>query len=301
MELALPVGLGTNTFGRTTDAETSRDVLDAFVAAGGTLVDTADTYSDGESERIIGQWMRERANRDQVVLVSKGGNHADFDGLAVSTITGACEASLRRLGTDRIDLYFAHYQDDQTPVEESAAAFDTLVRSGKIRSYGLSNFSPEAVGEWIDTARTHGHALPVALQPHYSLVHRRTFETGLDDIARDAGLAVLPYRALGGGFLSGKYRTAADTEGRPRGAGVRPLLTPAGLALLAVVESVAAAHQVSPAAVAVAWLLSRPEVTAPLVSATSKAQLAEVVRGADLVLDETELARLAEASAPLEA
>lgn len=207
--------------------------------------------------------------------------------------------ALRRLGTDRIDLYLAHYQDDQTPVQESAAAFDGLVRSGKIRSYGLSNFSSEAVREWIETARMHGYAQPVALQPHYSLVHRRTFETRLADIFRDAGLTVLPYRALGGGFLSGKYRTMDDTEGRPRGAGVRPLLTPTGLALLDVVESVAAAHQVAPPAVAVAWLLSRPGIDAPLVSSTSPAQLAEVLPGGELILNETELARLTEASAQL--
>jgi aryl-alcohol dehydrogenase (NADP+) len=295
-DLALRVGLGTNTFGRTTDDDVSHQILDGFVAAGGTLVDTADTYSDGASEAILGDWMRRRANRDQLVVATKVGNHPRFDGLSSTTVTAAVEESLRRLGTDHIDLYFAHYQDDRTPVEESAQAFDSLVRSGKIRAVGLSNFSAGTVREWLQVARDGGLAVPVALQPHYSLVHRRPFEAELARIAAESGLAVLPYRSLGGGFLSGKYRTEADTEGRARGAGVRPLLTPAGLGLVDTVRAIAEDHRVGTASVALAWLLHRSTVVAPLASATSLAQLDDLLAAPTVRLSPAELSRLATAS-----
>ena len=295
-DLALPLGLGTNTFGRTTDAAGSQAVLDAFEAAGGALVDTADTYSDGAAETIVGDWMRVRGNRDRVRIVSKCGNHPRFDGLSASVVTGAVEESLRRLGTDHIDLYFAHYQDDATPVEESAAAFDALVHAGKIGAIGLSNFDVDAVSAWLRAADERGLTAPVALQPHYSLVHRRPFESALAPVAAASGLAVLPYRALGGGFLSGKYRTDADTEGRPRGAGVKPLLTSAGLELLDTVESVARDHAVAPATVAVAWLRSQPQVVAPLASATDATQLGELVAAATLELATDEVDRLTTSS-----
>lgn len=288
----VPIGLGTNTFGRTTDPATSHRLLDAYVEAGGRLVDTADTYSNGASETILGAWMRDRGNRDQLVLSTKGGNHPSFEGLSTASITGAVEASLARLGTDHVDLYFAHYQDDTTPVEESAAAFDALVRAGKVRAFGLSNFTAGAVRAWVDTATSNGLTAPVALQPHYSLVHREPFEGELAPLAREVGLAVLPYRALGGGFLSGKYRTEADTEDRARGAGVRPLLTPGGLRLLDVLDAIARDHHTRPATIALAWLLHRPTVTAPLASATSRAQLDELLAAPAIELDEAELERL---------
>jgi aryl-alcohol dehydrogenase (NADP+) len=295
----VPVGLGCNTFGRTTDAAASHRVLDAFAAAGGVLVDTADTYSDGASEGILGDWMRARKNRDEVVVSTKGGNHPALEGLSATTVTAAADESLRRLGTDHIDLYFAHYQDDGTPIEESAAAFDALVRAGKIRAIGLSNFTADAVREWIDTAGRNGLAAPVALQPHYSLVHRQPFETELAPLAREAGLAVLPYRALGGGFLSGKYRTAADTEGRARGAGVRPLLTPQGLRLLDTIDAIAQDHHVRAATIALAWLRHRPTVTAPLASATSGAQLDDLLAAPAIMLDDAQINRLTAAAATL--
>lgn len=297
--LALPLGLGTNTFGRTTDADASHAVLDGFEAAGGTVVDTADTYSDGAAESILGQWLRLRGNRDRMVVASKVGNHPQFDGLSAPVVTAAVEESLRRLGTDHIDLCFGHYQDDQTPVEESAAAFDALVRAGKIRAIGLSNFDPGMAAAWLRAADEGGLVAPVALQPHYSLVHRSPFETGLGAVAADAGLAVLPYRALGGGFLSGKYRTDADTEGRARGANVKPLLTPDGLGLLDTVEAVARDHGVAAASVALAWLRQQPHVVAPLASATDPAQLDELVASTTVELDQDELDRLARASGPL--
>ncbi len=291
-DLAVPVGLGGNTFGRTTDAAASHRVLDAFAEAGGVLVDTADTYSDGASEAILGAWMRDRKNRDQVVVSTKGGNHPAFEGLSATTVAAAAEESLRRLGTDHIDLYFAHYQDDQTPIEETAAAFDALVRAGKIRAFGLSNFTADAVCEWIDTAASNGFAAPIALQPHFSLVHRQPFETELAPLASEAGLAVLPYRALGGGFLSGKYRTEADTEDRARGAGVRPLLIPEGLRLLDTIDVIAREHHVRAATIALAWLMHQPTVTAPLASATSGAQLEELLAAPTITLEQAEITRL---------
>ncbi len=291
-DLVVPVGLGGNTFGRTTDAAASHRVLDAFAEGGGVLVDTADTYSDGASEAILGDWMRDRKNRDQVVVSTKGGNHPAFEGLSATTVTAAAEESLRRLGTDYIDLYFAHHQDDRTPIEESAAAFDALVRAGKIRAIGLSNFTADAVREWIDTAGRNGLAAPVALQPHFSLVHRQPFETVFAPLASEAGLAVLPYRALGGGFLSGKYRTEADTEDRARGAGVRPLLTPQGLRLLDTIDAIAHEHHVRAATIALAWLIHQPTVTAPLASATSGAQLDDLLAAPAITLDDAQITRL---------
>ena len=297
--LALPIGLGSNTFGRTTDATASRQVLDAFTEAGGALVDTADTYSDGAAETILGAWLRDRGNRERMIVASKCGNHPSFDGLSARTVTAAVEESLRRLRTDHIDVYFAHYQDDQTPVEESAAAFDALVRAGKIRAIGLSNFTADAVREWLRVAADNGLTAPEVLQPHYSLVQRQPFEHDLAPLVSQAALAVLPYRALGGGFLTGKYRAVDDTEGRPRGAGVRPLLTRDGLDLLDTVEALAADHHVPAGAIAVAWLLHQPAVTAPLVSATSVAQLGELLLAPTITLAPEERARLHTASARL--
>ncbi len=297
--LTLPIGLGTNTFGRTTDATASHLVLNAFTEAGGTLVDTADTYSDGAAESILGTWMRSQGNRDQMVVASKCGNHPDFDGLSAGSVVAAIEESLRRLGTDHIDVYFAHYQDDQTPIEESAAAFDALVRAGKVRAIGLSNFTADAVREWMQVANTNGLVAPVALQPHYSLVQRRPFERELAPLVGEVALAVLPYRALGGGFLSGKYRTVEDTEGRPRGAGVRPLLTGHGFGLLDTIDAIADDHHVAAGAIALAWLLHQPSVTAPLASATSAAQLEDLVVAPKITLGPDELDRLDTASAHL--
>lgn len=279
--------------------DASHAVPDGFAASGGTLVDTADTYSDGAAESILGSWMRERRNRDQVLVVTKVGNHPRFDGLSAPVVTAAVEESLRRLDTDHIDLYFAHYQDDRTTVEESAAAFDALIRAGKIRAIGLSNFDAGVVADWLRVADDNGLAAPVALQPHYSLVHRQPFETGLATVAAASGLAVLPYRALGGGFLSGKYRTDSDTEGRARGANVKPLLTPDGLDLLDAVESVAQDHGISAASVALAWLRQQPQVVAPLASVTDAAQLDQLVTSTTVDLSPAELERLSVASAPL--
>ncbi|CAN5421293.1 aldo/keto reductase [soil metagenome] len=293
--LTLRIGLGTNTFGRTSDQAASSAVLDAFVDAGGTLVDTADTY--GESEAILGRWLAQSGLRERVIVTTKVGNHPECEGLSHGSVTRGAEDSLRRLGIDRIDLYYAHYQDDSTPIEESVRAFDALVRAGKIGRIGLSNFTPHAIAEWLRTADEGGYAAPVALQPHYSLIHRRTYETEYAALARDAGLEVYPYRALGGGFLTGKYRTELDLEGRARGAGVRGLLTPEGLGVGDVARDLADAHNVHSSAVALAWLLQQATVTAPLTSATTPGQLAQLVAAEALHLSTTEMAALTAASA----
>ncbi len=294
--MTLRVGLGTNTFGRTSDEAASRSVLDAFVDAGGSLVDTADTY--GESEAILGRWLASTGQREQVVVATKVGNNPEFEGLSANTVTDGAEASLRRLKIDRIDLYYAHYQDDATPIEESVRAFDALVQAGKIRYVGLSNFTPQAVAEWLRVCDEGGFASPVALQPHYSLVHRRSYESGYASLAQNAGLDVYPYRALAGGFLSGKYRTESDLEGQARGAGVRGHLTPEGLGVVDVVGAIADARGVAPSTVALAWLLHQPTVTAPLSSATSTDQLTDLVSADGLSLTSDEIAELTAASTP---
>jgi aryl-alcohol dehydrogenase-like predicted oxidoreductase len=292
--LTVRLGLGTNTFGRTSDEAASHAVLDAFVEAGGTLVDTADTY--GESEAILGRWLAGSGRREQVIVTTKVGNHPEFEGLSTRSVTRGAEASLRRLDIDRIDLYYAHYQDDSTPIEESVQAFDALVRAGKIGRIGLSNFTPRAIAQWLRVSDEGGYAAPIALQPHYSLIHRGTYESEYAALARDAGLEVYPYRALGGGFLTGKYRTELDLEGRARGAGVRGDLTPEGLRLVDLVRDVAEAHDAPTSAVALAWLIHQPTVTAPLASATTPGQLAELVAAEALDLSSEEMAALAVAS-----
>ncbi len=293
--LTVRIGLGTNTFGRTSDEAASRAVLDAFVDAGGTLVDTADTY--GESEAILGRWLAAGSRRDRVVVTTKVGNNPEHEGLSTKAVTGGAEASLRRLGVEQIDLYYAHYQDDSTPIEESVRAFDALLRAGKIRRIGLSNFTPDAIAQWLRVASEGAYAAPIALQPHYSLLHRRAYETEYAALAEEARLEVYPYRALGGGFLTGKYRSEPDLEGKARGAGVRGYLTPEGLGLVDVVRAVADKHEVSSSAVALAWLIQQPTVAAPLASATTPEQLAELVAAEAIYLSTEEIAALTVASA----
>lgn len=294
--VGLPIGLGTNTFGRTSDEASSRAVLDAFADAGGGLIDTADTY--GESEAIIGRWLASTGRREMVVVATKVGNNPNFEGLSTASVIQGADASLRRLGLDHIDVYYAHYQDDTTPIEESVRAFDGLVRAGKVRYVGVSNFTPDAVAEWLRVARQGGYAAPAAFQPHYSLVHRRSYETDYASLAQDAELDVFPYRALGGGFLTGKYRTESDLEGRARGAGVRGHLTAEGLSVIQALGQIASARETASSTVALAWLLHQPTVTAPLVSATTVAQLEELVTAGDVILAADEIALLNAASAP---
>jgi aryl-alcohol dehydrogenase-like predicted oxidoreductase len=300
-----PLGLGGNTFGNTTGPAASEKVLDAFFAAGGTLIDTADSYSSwvpgnkgGESETIIGNWMQRRENRDAMLIATKVSQHPEFKGLAPGNIAKAADASLRRLQTEHIDLYYAHFDDEKTPIEESARAFDRLVKAGKVRYVGLSNYTAPRIDEWMRASQDNGFAMPVALQPNYSLVHRKNYEQHLSPMAAKWQLGVLPYFSLASGFLSGKYRTAADLEGAARRRGVEPFLTEDGLRLLAVLDEVASAHDVSMATVALAWLLTRPHIVAPLASATSPAQLADLLASRDLQLSAADVASLDAASQP---
>jgi aryl-alcohol dehydrogenase-like predicted oxidoreductase len=298
-----PLGLGGNTFGGRTDAAASEEVLDAFVAGGGNFIDTADSYSHwvpgnrgGESETVLGEWMRRRGNRSQVVIATKVAGHPEFKGLAPDTIARAADASLQRLQTDYIDLYYAHHDDPSTPVAEMAKAFDALVRAGKVRHVAISNLPPDRIAEWMRLARENGLALPVALQPQYSLVSRHDYEQKLAPLADVHELAVFPYFALANGFLTGKYRTPADLEGSSRGDGVAPYLNSNGLRLSD--GEVALASGAVMATVALAWLLAKPTITAPLASATSPAQLAELLAVPDLRLSDGEVAALDEASRP---
>jgi aryl-alcohol dehydrogenase-like predicted oxidoreductase len=300
-----PLGLGGNTFGNTTDKEASERVLDAFVDAGGNHIDTADSYSawvpgnkGGESETIIGEWMKSRRNRQSLIIASKVGAHPEFRGLAPDNIARAAEASLRRLQTDYIDLYYAHYDDESQPIEEIATAFDRLVREGKVRYVGISNFHPARSSAWIRFARENGLAVPVALQPEYNLVARRNYEQNIAPLAEAEGLGVLPYFGLASGFLTGKYRTPADLEGRPRGRAVAKYLNDDGLRVISALEAIAAERETAIATVALAWLLAKPTVTAPLASATSVEQLAELMAAPGLELTADEVARLDDASAP---
>jgi len=300
-----PLGLGGNTFGNTTDKEASERVLDAFVDAGGNHIDTADSYSawvpgnkGGESETILGEWMKSRRNRQSIVLATKVGAHPEFKGLAPDNIARAAEASLRRLQTDYIDLYYAHYDDESRPIEEIATAFDRLVRDGKVRYIGISNFDPARSAAWIRFARENGLAVPVALQPEYNLVARRHYERNVAPLAEAEGLGVLPYFGLASGFLTGKYRTPADLEGRPRGRAVAKYLNDDGLRVISALEAIASERNAAIATVALAWLLARPTVTAPLASATSVEQLAELMAAPGLELTADEVARLDDASTP---
>jgi len=306
LEIA-PLALGGNVFGWTADRETSFDVLDAFVAGGGDLIDTADGYSHwapgnggGESETLIGEWLASGRDRDGVVIATKVSTHPEFEGLAGATVAAAADASLRRLQTDRIDLYYAHFDDAETPLEETVAAFSALVDAGKIRAIGVSNYTAERVDEWFRIAREGGYHLPVALQPHYNLVEREYETNGLRASAEREGLAVFPYFSLAKGFLAGKYRDAADVaaEGAsPRAGQAAEYLGGRGTAVLAALDAAAAAHEVQVASVSLAWLRAQPTVAAPIASARNTEQLPALLASLSLELTEAELAELTAASA----
>ncbi|QOL37571.1 aldo/keto reductase [Bifidobacterium subtile] len=301
-----PLALGGNTFGWTSDETASREVLDGYVAAGGNFIDTADVYSawvegnaGGESETILGRWLAVRGNRDKVVVATKVSQHPQYSGLSAANIAAAADASLLRLGTDYIDLYYAHFDDESTPLEETVEAFDKLVRSGKVRAIGLSNYTASRIEEWFRIAREGGYALPVALEPHYNLVVRINYETNLLPVARRENLAVFPYYSLASGFLTGKYRSSADAEGKARQGDVAPYLNDKGYALIDVLDAIAKAHRVSIATVSLAWLLKRPQVTAPIASARTAEQLPALISATRLSLSDEEMNALDTASAPL--
>jgi aryl-alcohol dehydrogenase-like predicted oxidoreductase len=299
-----PLGLGGNTFGWTSDQETSFAVLDGYVAGGGNFIDTADAYSawvpghvGGESETIIGEWTAARGNRDSVIIATKVFSHPQFRGLSRKNVLAAADASLARLRTDRIDLYFAHRDDPDVPVAEAAGVFHELQVAGKIRHVGLSNYTAPRLREWLAVAAAEGYAPPVAIQPHYNLVERGAYESTLAPAAAEFGLGVLPYYALASGFLAGKYRSASDHAGAARQPGASRYLTPAGLAVLAALDSISADRGVAPATVALAWLRTRPNVVAPLASARTVDQLGALLASATLDLTADEAKALEVASA----
>ena len=298
-----PLCLGGNVFGWTADEMQSFAVLDAYAAAGGNFVDTADVYSSwapgnagGESETILGRWMAERGNRDRIVIATKVGFLKGFEGLSAKTIRAAAEASLHRLRTDRIDLYYAHTDDAATPLEETLGAFDALVREGKVRQIAASNHTEPRLAEALAVSKGMGLARYVALQPHYNLVERSGYEGGLADLCAREGLACFPYYSLAHGFLSGKYRPGAKVEG-PRSAAASKHLDDRGLRLLAALDAIAGERGTTVAAVSLAWLLTRPAVVAPIASARSPEQLADLLPAVSLKLTAVEQARLNEASA----
>jgi aryl-alcohol dehydrogenase-like predicted oxidoreductase len=294
-----PLNLGGNVFGWTSDEATSHRVLDAFVEGGGNFLDTADGYSawvpgnsGGESETIIGKWLSSRKNRADVVVATKVSQHPQFRGLAAANVAAAADASLARLGTDYIDLYYAHYDDAETPLEETAGAFDALVKAGKVRAVGVSNYTAERIREWFEVARRNNFVLPVAVQPHYNLVERQAYEQNIAPVAAEENLAVLPYYALASGFLTGKYRTTDDLASGPRGGGAKKYLTEDGLAVVKVLVDVADAHGVEPASVALAWLRTRKQVAAPIASARTVEQVPALIASATLELTADEIAAL---------
>lgn len=299
-----PLNLGGNTFGWTSDRSTSFAVLDAFTEAGGNFVDTADVYSvwgeghtGGESETVLGEWLAARGVRDDVVVATKVGSLPQRAGLGRDNVVAALEESLRRLGTDRIDLYYAHRDDESVPVAEQAATFDELVRSGKVRAVGLSNYSPQRLREWFETAEREHFTVPVAIQPEYNLVGRRSYEQDLAPLAREFGVAVFPYSGLASGFLTGKYRTAADLEGRARGGAAGAHLNDQGLAVVDALVDVAEARGAEPTTVALAWLLAKG-VTAPIASASRPDQVPALMAAPGLALSAEEVEALDRASQP---
>ncbi|MDX2601530.1 aldo/keto reductase [Streptomyces caniscabiei] len=299
-----PLALGGNVFGWTADEERSFAVLDAYAAAGGNFIDTADSYSSwvegnegGESERIIGRWVESRGNRDDVVIATKVSQHPEYQGLTAANIKAAADASLARLGTDHIDLYYTHFDKPEVPVEEIITALDDLVKAGKVRAIAASNISPERLKASLDFSAAEGLARYVALQPHYNLVSRDTYEGPLQAVAADSGLSAVPYFALAKGFLTGKYRPGTTVDSpRAEGAGAY-LDTPAGPRVLAALDDIAESHGVAHATVALAWLAAQPTVTAPIASARSLDQLPALLGVADLTLTPEDLTRLTEASA----
>ncbi|MFJ4829898.1 aldo/keto reductase [Streptomyces sp. NPDC088747] len=299
-----PLALGGNVFGWTADEAQSFAVLDAYTAAGGNFLDTADSYSawiegnhGGESETIIGRWLKARGNRSDVVIATKVSQHPEYPGLSAANIRAAADASLRRLGTDHIDLYYTHYDKTEVPVEEIIGALDGLVKAGKVRDIGASNITPARLQESLDLSDREGLARYVALQPHYNLVSRDTYEGPLLDIASRSGLAAVPYYALAAGFLTGKYRPGTTVDSRRAAGAGRHLETERGPRVLAALDEVAGAHDVPVATVALAWLAAQPTVAAPIASARTVEQLPALLGVADLVLTDAELARLTEASA----
>jgi aryl-alcohol dehydrogenase-like predicted oxidoreductase len=296
-----PLCFGGNVFGWTADAATSFALLDRLVEAGLNFVDTADVYSawapgnkGGESETIIGEWLKRRGGRERIVLATKVGSEMGpgKKGLSKAYIRQAAEDSLRRLQTDYIDLYQSHYDDPGTPIQETLEAYAELIRAGKVRAIGASNFTAARLSEALAVAERAGLPRYECLQPEFNLYDRGAYEGDLERVCRENGLGVITYFSLASGFLTGKYRSEADLGKSPRGQGIRKYLDERGRRILAALDEVAASHQTTPAQVALAWLMARPGITAPIASATRVEQLDELVGATRLELAPEEMERL---------
>ena len=301
-----PIAFGGNVFGWTLDEQQSFRILDEFADAGFNFIDTADTYSTwvsdnkgGESETIIGHWIRQRGKRDDLIIATKLGGDmgADKKGLSAKYIREAVEASLKRLGTDYVDLYQAHYDDLDTPTAETIEAFNRLIEEGKVRYIGASNLSAARIAESNQYARENGLQGYVSLQPLYNLYDRQKFETEYLPVVQSESLAVLSYYALASGFLSGKYRNEGDLGKSPRGGGVKKYLDARGFRILEALDSIVSESSASLAQLAIAWQLHKPFITAPIASATNKKQLDDLIAAASLNLSTEQVALLDEASA----
>lgn len=299
-----PLNLGGNTFGWTSDRDASFAVLDAFVAAGGNFIDTADLYSvwgegheGGESEKILGAWMTARGNRDDVIIATKVGGLPTRPGLSADNVEAALEESLQRLQTNYVDIYYAHYDDENVAIADQVKHAHSLVESGKVKHLALSNFEPARMREWFETAKAQGLTLPVAIQPQYNLIHRQDFETDYKPIVDEFDVAVFPYFALASGVLTGKYRSKQDIQGKARQGFAEDLITEDALNVIDVVVDIAEARGVEPATVSLAWLLADGKgVTAPIASASTPEQLPALMAVAELKLTAEEVQKLDDAS-----
>jgi aryl-alcohol dehydrogenase-like predicted oxidoreductase len=300
-----PLAFGGNVFGWSVDEATSFALLDAFVDAGFNLIDTADVYSawvpgnrGGESETIIGKWLKRSGKRDRVLIATKVGKWVEQPGLSPVNIEQAVEGSLRRLQTDHIDLYQAHADDASVPLAETLGAFARLIEQGKVRAIGASNYGADRFADALAIADEHGLPRYESLQPEYNLADRAGYEAALEPLVRREQVGVICYYALASGFLTGKYRSAADlAKSAARGGSVKKYLDARGMKILAALDAVADAHAARPVQVALAWLMARPGITAPIASATSVAQLEELIGAAQLELSADEIAALDRASA----
>lgn len=298
-----PLVLGTNVFGWTADVEVSHRILDGYVEMGGNFIDTADSYSfwaegnsGGEAETIIGSWLAQRDDRDKILVASKVSHHPQLSGMAPATINAAIDGSLTRLGLDYLDIYYAHFDDPSTPLVESIEAMSGLVDQGKIRSIGISNYSPERIAQWLEISEREGFPLPVALEPHYNLMERDV-EASLLPLAQKHSLDVFPYYSLAHGFLTGKYRGTAEVDS-VRAADAGRYLTARGENVLDALAQVSADRACPFAPIALAWLRAKPGITAPIASARTVAQLMPLVANMHLTLTEAEVQLLDEASQP---
>jgi len=300
-----PITFGGNVFGWTIDENTSFEILDAFVDAGFNFIDTADVYSrwkpgnqGGESEAIIGKWMKDRNNRENIILSTKvGSDMGEGKSLKKPYILKAVDASLKRLQTDYIDLYFSHFDDEGTPVQETLEAYDELIKAGKVRWIGASNFSKERLLESLETSKSLNLPKYQVFQPEYNLYNRAKFEQDYEKIVLENQLGVTNYYALASGFLTGKYRSEADLNKSQRGGGVKDYLNDRGLKILKSLDEVSEQYNATPASVAIAWLIARPSITAPIASVTSTAQLKDLVAAAALQLSNDDIDILDDASA----